>query len=57
MLALALGFVALGSLLVLWAAYEYLATLIGHELAALITGVCTIVVAGIYLWIATKFTR
>ncbi|MEJ2399376.1 MAG: hypothetical protein P8Z67_14405 [Gammaproteobacteria bacterium] len=56
-LLLALGLVFAGSLLCLWAGYEYLIPVLGQATAALLMGLCAIAVAGVCLWIAKRLTH
>lgn len=54
LIALAVTFAAIGVLLCLWVGYEFLAGLINQEVAALIIGLCAIVLAGLCLWAVKK---
>jgi len=53
-IALAVAFAAIGVVVILWVGYEYLASLLGQEAAALIMGLCAIGIAGICLWVVKK---
>jgi len=53
-MALAVVFVAIGAVVILWVGYEYLASLLGREVAALIMGLCAIGIGGICLWAVKK---
>lgn len=57
MMVLAIGFAALGGVLCLWAGYDYLMTVLAPQLAALITGICAVLVAALCVWISKKLTH
>jgi hypothetical protein len=57
MMVLAIGFAALGGVLCLWAGYDYLMTVLAPELAALITGICAVLLAALCVWISKKLTH
>lgn len=46
-----------GVALCLWAVYQYLAVPLGPSTAALLTGVITLALAGIFAWIAGRASR
>lgn len=54
LIALAVTFAAIGVLICLWVGYEFLASLISQEAAALIIGLCAIAIAGLCLWAVKK---
>ncbi len=43
--------------LLLWALYQYLETVMGPESTALVTGLATLIAAGVLAWTAHRITR
>ncbi|HEX9597128.1 MAG TPA: hypothetical protein VF982_09645 [Anaerolineales bacterium] len=57
MAALAMGLAAGGAALVLWALYQTLSGALGSAPAACLTGVATLLTAGVLVWIADYNVR
>lgn len=57
MIGLAATLAAVGLGLCLWAVYGYLAPAVGTPTAGLLTGLLTLIVAGILAWAAARLSR